>query len=94
MHHAQRWANLKKKQGPPKVATTLQPSESLAAAHRAMSMALEMGNNLRAPSQISTGISRLFLCVILGIALAVKWKLILYLVFFFLTFCTCYYICI
>ncbi|KAL8521677.1 hypothetical protein ACS0TY_011984 [Phlomoides rotata] len=51
---SQRWGCLKKKQAPQKVVTTLQPSESLAAAHRAMSMALEMGNNLRAPSQIST----------------------------------------
>lgn len=88
MHHAQRWGCLKKKQAPPKVVTNLQPSESLAAAHRAMSMALEMGNNLRAPSQISTGISRLFVCVLLVIALSCKMETDSS--FGLLTFFTCY----
>ncbi|KAL2236857.1 UNVERIFIED_CONTAM: hypothetical protein Sindi_0877400 [Sesamum indicum] len=54
----QRWANLRKKQGNLKVGTSSQLSETqLAAAHRAMSLALNMpmGDNLKGASQISTG---------------------------------------
>lgn len=54
---SQRWANLRKKQGNLKVGTSSQLSETqLAAAHRAMSLALNMpmGDNLKGASQIST----------------------------------------
>ncbi|KAL0287773.1 UNVERIFIED_CONTAM: hypothetical protein Sangu_2679200 [Sesamum angustifolium] len=54
---SQRWANLRKKQGNVKVGTSSQLSETqLAAAHRAMSLALNMpmGDNLKGASQIST----------------------------------------
>ncbi|KAL7122399.1 hypothetical protein ACP275_01G043600 [Erythranthe tilingii] len=58
---SQRWSTLKKKQGGNlKVGTTSsKPSETqLAAAHRAMSLALDrpMGDNLKAPRQLTTGI--------------------------------------
>lgn len=50
MNFLQRWGNLKKKQGNTKAGTSSQPPETqLAAAHRAMSLALNMpmGDNLK-----------------------------------------------